>query len=278
MHKCSHECYPMIGLLGSSYTRGAWGDDLLNPDAFVHNILSKYLNCDVVNMSLPSHGSEQYTDAFVFACRRWKPKLFLAELIHDRTFFNAWIPTADSTALAKCTPIDIYHSCFAYGTSATADYHRGDVMKYKISKAVDLKSNDMAEKWSKIAIDRLTVKQYFNNFMQLSDYMEHDDLYTIRNIKSWYALEELSALTGIPVLWYSVLPIAETFTSTLPVDRHLNTWCNIECVIDWANNRLHGRHLADSWHLNKSADELVSKELFTPFIKNYVNANNIILS
>jgi hypothetical protein len=267
----------MIGLLGSSYTRGAWGKALLNSDAFVHNILSKQLQCTVVNMSLPSHGSEQYTDAFVFACRRWKPKLFLAELIHDRTFFNGWIPTTDSAKIANLSPFEIYHGCFAYGISDDPIYNRGDVMKYKISKAVDLKSADMSEKWSNVSIDRLKLTEYFDKFWQLADYMEHDDLHKIRNIKNWYALEEISKLVNVPVLWYSIVPINETFTATLPVDRYMNSWCNIDCVMNWANVRLHGQHLADDYHLNSAADQLVSKELFAPFIKNYVDSNNILL-
>ena len=267
----------MIGLLGSSYTRGAWGNDLLNPDAFIHNLLSKQLNCKVVNMSLPSHGSEQYTDAFVFACRRWKPKLFLAELIHDRTFFNGWIPTNESANIAKLSPFEIYHGCFAHGTSDNTSYHRGDVMKYKISKAADLKSVDMAEKWPKTIIDRLTMTEYINKFWQLADYMEHDDLHSIRNTKNWVALEEIAALMDIPVLWYSIVPIEETFTSTLPVDRYLNSWCNIDCVMTWADRQFNGDHLADKWHLNATADELVSKKLFAPFIKNYVDTHGIIL-
>jgi hypothetical protein len=271
----------MIGLLGSSYTRGAWGDDHLKPDAFIHNLLSKQLNCKVLNMSLPSHGSEQYTDAFVFACRRWKPKLFLAELIHDRTFFNGWIPTKESAEIARLSPSDIYHGCFAYGTSDDPIYNRGDAMKYKISKAVDLKSPDlhqwMAEKWSKTIIDRLTMTEYIDKCWQLADYMEHDDLHNIRNTKNWVALEEIAALMDIPVLWYSFIPINETFTSTLPVDRYLNAWSNIDCVKTWADEQFNGDHLADKWHLNAKADELVSKKLFAPFIKNYANTHGMIL-
>lgn len=267
----------MIGLLGSSYTRGAYGIDTLKSDAFVHNILSKQLNCTVINMSLPSHGSEQYTDAFVFACRRWKPKLFLAELIHDRTFFNGWIPTTDSARVARLSPAEIYDSCFAYGSSDDMYYHRGDAMEYKVSKAADLKSPNMIKRWANISIDRLTVTEYFDKFWQLAIYMEHDDLYKIRNTKNWVALEELSALTGIPVLWYSIIPIEETFTSTLPVDRHLNSWCNIDCVMNWADHQLNGQHLADKYHLNVTADELVSKNLFAPFIKNYASKHGIIL-
>ena len=267
----------MIGLLGSSYTRGAWGNAHLKSEAFVHNILSKNLNCTVVNMSLPSHGSEQYTDAFVFACRRWKPKLFLAELIHDRTFFNGWIPTTDSARIANLSPFDIYHGCFAYGTSDDPVYNRGDVMKYKVSKAVDIKSADMAERWSTVSIDRLTLREYFDTFWQLAEYMQHDDLHNIRNIKNWYALEELSKLVGIPVLWYSIVPINETFTATLPRERYLNAWCDITHVMEWAKVRMNGQHMANDYHLNAAADELVSNELFAPFIKNYVDSNNIIL-
>lgn len=150
-------------------------------------------------------------------------------------------------------------------------------MKYKISKAVDLKSADMAEKWARTSIDRLTVTEYFNKFWQLADYMEHDDLHKIRNTKNWVALEEIAALMDIPVLWYSIVPINETFTATLPRDRYLNAWCNITHVMEWAKIRMNGQHLADDYHLNSAADQLVSKELFAPFIKNYVDSNNILL-
>lgn len=266
----------MIVLLGSSYTRGAWGDHMDQPDAMLHSLLSKELGCDVVNMGMPGHGSEQFVNAYVYACDRWKPALFLAELVEDRSLRLLNIPNDTTHRIASEEPNRIYEMSFQHGlpgqpyvTSLMENYHihngaGDDPSEHEIMETSTISGFGLNE-----------VLDWFNRIRM---FHEEESLQLIRSIRNFVSLERLSSIVGVPVVYYrhTHWRDIEHKISNGFGDRYLNAWHGLDTgVADWANRKLDGRHLADHAHLNLEADRLVVRELMAPFIRHHLSKNGV---
>jgi hypothetical protein len=260
----------MIVLLGSSYTRGAWGSDMDQPEAMLHTILSRAVGCDVLNMSMPGHGSERFTDAYVYACSHHRPILFMAELVEDRSMRLLSIPNATTHRIAGMDPEPIYEMGFQHGMPYEP-YRTGDMEHYHIHNGA---GDDPAEHeiMSGSTIQGIGLLELLYWFNRVRIFHEEDSLRLMRSIRNFLSLEKLSVLVGVPVLYYRHTHYTdiENKMSALIGDRYMNAWHGLGTgVADWANHRLGGRHLADNAHLNRTADELVVNELMAPFIKHH---------
>lgn len=277
----------MIVLLGSSYTRGAWGDHMDQPSAFIHTMLADALQCDVVNMSIPGLGSEVFVDAYINAVDKYKPSLFIAELVEDRSRRMMYLPTDTSHAISTQPADIIYDMSFQYGMPGM-DYNENQMDQYRIhGAAVALKSFDKRMIRNQRMFDSCHVQGIGYSLNTLLDwsnilnvFYDSDSLDTIRTITNFISLEKLSKLVGIPVLYYRYNQTLQ-YESKLHMhiaDRYLNSWHGLTIgTNEWANIKMQGRHLADHTHLNKEADMLVINELVVPFIKDYAAKNDIVL-
>lgn len=277
----------MIVLLGSSYTRGAWGDHMDQPAAFVHTMLANELQCDVVNMSIPGSGSEKFVDAYIHAVDKYNPSLFLAELVEDRSGYMLYLPNAVSQSIADQSAGSIHDHSFQYGLP-NSDYVENCMEAYRIHYAtIALPSTSKLLIRNQRMFNDCYIRNNEYNMHTLLDWMntlnvfhQSGPLQLMRTVTHFMSLEKLSKLTGIPVLYYSyhqTLNYEAKLISHIQ-DRHMNTWHSMsDGTCQWANNKLNGQHLADNTHLNKQADELVIKELTAPFIKYYATTHNIIL-
>ena len=263
----------MICLLGSSFTRGAQGVHEGDHSTYIHNMLSEELDEEVVNLSMSGHGSESYCDAYVYACRRFRPRLFLAEVFKDRTFCHLWLPTKHSAELAQKNPQQIYDSRFAVGLNDGQAYDFKNLWGTKIFRQ-DTVDQGTRELYGTSEVQHHRIEHLLSMYEQISVYMEHEWSLRIRTLRQLVALEELSQLVGVPVLWYTFLdePMFRPFTDMLPRERHLNSWAGIpHGTSEWAAERFQGDHIADVWHLNAKADRAVIKELTALFIRSYLN-------
>jgi len=262
----------MICMIGSSFSRGAQGADGDDIDAYIHNMLAKELGCDVVNLSVPGHGSELYLENYVMASRKYKPRLFLAEIWLDRTFCNLWLPTQAAKRHADLPVHDLYENSFPLGRCDGQHYDYKDLWDYKLFRYedVDQRHQMLFEQSPVIAHELTEVLEMYEN---ISVYLKHESVLSLRTIKHLMSVEDAAQLVGIPVLWwtYSDMKMFTKFSASLPPDRHLNTWCGINVGTSrWAEGKLDGRHLADVCHLTAEADKMVVNELMSPFIRNHL--------
>ncbi len=263
----------MIVLLGSSYTRGAWGDHMDQPDAMLHSLLSDELGCDVANMSMPGHGSEQFVDAYVYACDRWRPRLFLAELVEDRSLRLLSIPNDTTQFIASGSQDYIYEMGFQYGIPHQP-YVTSLMEQYHIHNGA---GDDPSEHeiMSRSTINGFGLNEVLDWVNRVRIFHEEDSLRLIRSVRNFSSLEKLSSIVGIPVLYYRhthwkdiEAKMAVTFG-----DRYMNGWHGLSTgVADWANAKLNGQHLADHAHLNRKADQLVVRDLMVPFIRHHLSS------
>lgn len=277
----------MIVLLGSSYTRGAWGDHMEHPDAFVHTLLSNELNCTAINMSIPGCGSEIFVDAYIHAVDKYKPSLFLAELVEDRSRRMMYLPNDISQSISAQSAELIHDQSFQYGMPGM-DYNENQMDQYRIhGGAGTLRTYDKRMFRNQRMLDNChvqghghTLKTLLDWFNILNVFHESDSLELMRTIKNFMSLEKLSKLIGVPVLYYryNQSTAYESKLSMQMSDRYLNNWHGMKVgTCDWADGKLNGSHLADHTHLTKYADELVIHELIAPFIKDYAARHSIIL-
>lgn len=262
----------MITLLGSSYTRGAWGDHMDQPSAMLHTLLSNALGCDVMNMSMPGHGSEMFTDAYVYACSKHKPRLFLAELVEDRSLRLLGVPNRTTHSIAALRSEDIYEHCFQHGLQ-DEPYVTNRMEDYHIHNGA---GDDASEHniFSRSTVGGFDLKELLNWLNCIRLFHEEESLRLMRSIKNFVALEKLSALVGVPVLYYRHThwtDIEKKFAGNTG-DRYLNAWHGLGAgVADWVNKQTGGQHLADHTHLNLAADRLVVNQLMAPFIRHHLS-------
>lgn len=261
----------MIVLMGSSYTRGAWGKHMDQPDAMLHTMLSRSLGSEVINMSMPGHGSEQFVGAYIQACKRWKPTLFLAELVEDRSLRLLNIPNQITHGISGLSAQEMHLRTFQYGEPGKP-YVVNDMDGYQIHNgAGDDPSEHAILAGSTVTGFKLKeLLLYFNNVRL---FHEEDSLRLMRSIRNFVSLEDLSSMFGVPVLYYrhTHWTDIEDKMSGMFGDRYLNHWHGLGTgVADWANVKMDGGHLADHTHLNMQADQMVVDQLMVPFIKHHL--------
>jgi hypothetical protein len=264
----------MICLLGSSFSRGAHGSDLDNHSTYVHNLIHRSLDIPVINLSISGHGSEIYTDAYVYACRRYKPRVIIAEMWYDRTYRWLWLPTASTNESGQQTIDEIYAGQFAEGYNDGLVQDNKQIWQHKIfGVPADSRERDYWQGIFKTSdLQHHDLPELLQMYETLAVYCDHVWPMTLRTIRRFMNLEALSQLVGVPVLWWTYLdkPMFRKFTDQLPVERHLNTWSGINSgVCEWAGQQLHGQHLADSVHLTTAANELVLSQLTIPWLQNW---------
>jgi hypothetical protein len=277
----------MIVLLGSSYTRGAWGEHMNDPSAFVHTMLADALQCQVANMSITGSGSETFVDAYIHAIDKYNPSLFIAELVEDRSRHMMYLTNDVSQSISEQSAETIHDMSFQYGIQHEP-YTENQIEEYRIHNGVCvLKSYDKLRAKTQRMFDDCYIRGHGHTLCTLLDWINtlnafhhSKQLNLMRTIKHFMSLEKLSKIAGVPVLYYrynETLGHESKLRSHIN-GRYLNSWHNINVgTQEWANTRMQGMHLADHTHLNKQADELVIKELMVPFIKHYATANNITL-
>jgi len=265
----------MICILGSSFSRGAHGDDSGNTDNYIHNMLHKSLDMSVVNLSISGHGCEIYTDAFVYACNNYKPSVIVAEIWYDRSYNWLWLPT-DSTKKASNKSIqEIYDGQFAEGHNDGKDYNWKELWNHKIFR--NITDSKTSETFKTSEIQYHSMGQLLQMYNILGVYSDHEYPLQLRTIRRLMNLEAICKLVGIPVLWWTYLDnsMFRIFSEQLPSDRHLNTWSGINTgTCEWAEKKLQGQHLADNWHLNNRADRLVLEQLTVPWLRHWFDKNS----
>lgn len=263
----------MITLLGSSYTRGAWGDHMDQPQAMLHTLLSDALECDVMNMSMPGHGSEMFVNAYIYACSNYKPKLFLAELVEDRSLRLLSVPNETTKYIATLPCEEVYEHSFQHGMDGEP-YITNHMGNYHVHNSA---GDDPAEHaiFATSNVEGFDLKEVLNWLNYLRLFHEDDSLRLMRSIRHFVTLEKLSRLVGVPVLYYrhtNWTDIEDKFSGTVG-DRYLNAWHGLDTgVADWVNKRMDGKHLADNTHLNLDADKIVVNELMAPFIRHHLGS------
>lgn len=263
----------MIVLLGSSYTRGAWGKDIGDVSAMRHTMLSESLGCDVVNMGSPGNGSERFQYDYVYACKRFSPKLFMVELVEDRSLRWLMVPNDLTLQISGEHPQSIYEKQFQYGLP-NQPYVTNDMDYYRIYNSEEVDENFYQGIMQGSLIQGFTLKQILRSLNDVRLFYEHKSLWMMRSIKNFVALEELSSLVGIPILYYKQTDYSniEDGLKSLIGDRYMNAWCGLNTTVErWADQRMGGLHLADEVHLNKEADRLVIEELMVPFIRHHLS-------
>jgi len=262
----------MICMIGSSFSRGAQGADYYNIDAYIHNLLAKELDCEVVNLAVPGHGCELYLENYMMASKEYKPKLFLAEIWLDRTFCNLWLSTHAAKKHAELSPHELYSNSFPIGTNNGQHYDHKDLWDYKLFRYDDI-DDRYRMLFNQLPILAHDPKEILNMYENLGVYLEHDWVLTLRTIRYLMSVENAAQLVGIPVLWWTYfdMPMFTKFSDSLPPDRHLNTWSGINVgTCQWAKQKLNSKHLADKCHLTAQADTMVVKELMAPFIQHHL--------
>ena len=267
----------MIILLGASNTRGGHIQDNTsegtteNPSTYLHNLLYKELNMPVVNMGSPGTGAEIYIDNFIYACKKYKPKLFLVDLAADRSVMNFWFPSTKINT-------EIYQDWFTYGSSETPDeYTYSKIFEHSRVSALTPKiQQHQLDKFKHSNLQAHSLETLLKKYVELIPYNYNDTLIRLRTMKIYNTLETLSELLNVPIIYYSYwsaehLYSAE-FTTTLSPDRYLNRKFGIkDGVLNWAAAKFNNNHLADSTHLNPQADTAFVKELLAPFISSYLD-------
>ena len=239
--------------------------------------MHRSLGIPVINLSISGHGSEIYTDAYVYACRRYKPRVIIAEIWYDRTYRWLWLPTASANESGQ-RPIDeIYTEQFAEGYNDGRVQDNKQIWQHKIFCApAETKAED--DYWQGIFktsdLQHHDLGQLRQMYETLGVYCDHVWPMTLRTIRRLMNLEAVSQLVGVPVLWWTYInqPMFRTFTDQLPAERHLNTWSGINIgVREWADQQLKGQHMADSVHLNTAANDLVLTQLSIPWLNNWLH-------
>lgn len=263
----------MIVLLGSSYSRGAWGKDLNDVSAMRHTMLSEALGCDVVNMAAPGYGSEYFQHGYVYACKRFSPKLFMVELVEDRSLRWLEVPNNATSEISNADAVSIYEKHFQYGLPGRS-YVTNGIERYSIYNGARDDDPTYQEVMQGSLVGGFTLGKILRSLNEVRLFHEHDSLRIMRSIRNFVALEELASLVGTPILYYkqtNYTKIAEKLKDLIG-DRYMNAWCGLDtCVERWAEQRMDGHHLADEIHLSKEADRLVVDELMVPFIKHHMS-------
>lgn len=267
----------MIILLGASNTRGGHIQDsssegtIENPSTYLHNLLYNELNIPIVNMGAPGTGAEVYVDNFIYACKEYKPKLFVIDLAADRNVMNFWFP---STKINNET----YQDWLTYGSSETPNkYTYSKIFEHSRVSALTPKIHQhQLDKFKYSDLQAHSLETLLKKYTDLIPYNYNDTLIRLRTIKIYNTLEMLSELLNIPIVYYRYWDVeniyTSEFTNTLSTDRYLNKKLNMSSgVFEWAAVRFNNNHLADRIHLNPNADTAFVKELLAPFINNYLN-------
>jgi hypothetical protein len=270
----------MIVILGTSNTVGGQDEEHKNSEIMIHNLLSKQLGCEILNLSVPGRGTELYLENYIYACNEYNPKLFIAEIYIDRTYVNFWFPTKEIENLLLEGKIDeIYQSSLEKRYSwkeQEIDY------RLQLSRINRITKNTIhLEKFQNCNIKWHSIEKLLEMYKTVSVYLDEDYLLALRSTKNLINLKKLSEITKIPVLFVSygmpAIEFNESFVKNLNQDEYLNYFHNLPSgIIEWAEEKLKGKHFSfDNDHLNKTADQLSVDELFVPFIKNYIKKHNI---
>ena len=265
----------MICLLGSSFSRGAQGAEHKQWDTYIHNMLSAELGMPVINLSMSGHGSETYSDAYVYACAKHRPRLIVAEVWVDRTFCHLWLPTRYTKMASQQSVDDIYDGQFAESVNDGGEFDWKHMWLHKVFRH-DQPDAPTLETFRTSAIQKHDLHELLQMYETIGVYADHDWPLQLRTIRRLQNLEAVSQLVGVPVLWWTYLdrPTFRPFTDSLPTERHLNAWAGIRSgTCEWAEQQLGGQHLADGWHLNSRADRLVQQQLMAPWIRAWLETH-----
>ena len=263
----------MIVFMGSSFTRGGWG--YRKKEIFLSTIVQQLSGYNTLNLATPCHGSEKYLSSFLYACKYYKPKLFFVEAASDRSAGYFYIPNSKLEQVNQSSPENIHEIFNTYGID---DFGRNDFRIQSFSDQNDDRVKTALETCNE-PIEIKKMLQYFNYTRLVTDSFLVQRYKTINNYMS---LETLSEITNIPILYYSYIDTefqsSKTFMETVvPVDRFLNKFYKMSGVVNYTNDKLNGKHLADECHHNYDADVLFAKDLLIPFIENYCTKYNIVL-
>ncbi len=266
----------MIVLLGSSYTRGAWGKDRDDPDAMLHTMLSKSLGCDVINMATPGYGSERFVDDYIYACKRFAPRLFLAEMVEDRSMRWLKVPNETTKHISSMDADAIYDMNFQRG-HPREPYVTSDMDRYQIYNGGGDDPQD-TEIMSGSFIQGFKLKELLRGLNNVRLFHEHETLWLMRTVKNFVSFEDLSSMVGVPVLYYKHTDYSDISVKLRDRlgDRFMNRWHGFEHGVSaLADRRFGGKHLADGIHLTRDADHMVVNELMVPFINHHLTTSSI---
>jgi hypothetical protein len=222
-------------------------------------------------MGYPGTGAEIYVDNFVYACKEFKPKLFLIEAAADRSVMNFWFPSTKINT-------ETYQDWFTYGSSDRPDeYTYSKIFLHsRVSSLTNKIQQHQLDKFKHSNLQAHSLETLLKKYVELIPYNYNDTLIRLRTIKIYNTLETLSELLNVPIIYYSYwlgedLYSAE-FTNALSPDRYLNRKFGIkDGVLNWAAAKLDNNHLADNIHFNPQADTAFVKDLLAPFINNYLD-------
>jgi hypothetical protein len=265
----------MIVFMGSSFTRGGWDlTDELN-EIFLSTIVEKLSAYQTLNLAVPCCGSERYLSTFLYACKHFKPKVFLVETASDRSGSYFYIPNDDTDRISKLPPVEINRIFHTLGISDSG------VHPFRLQTFSSPNDTYVREKF-RTCSPQINPKYLLDWFNRVSVFNHSFEVKSYKAQNNYISLETLSELMGIPVLYYtydngetnSVKPFIDTHLSA---DRYLNKFYGLPAgVKDYVAEKINGPYLADDSHLTHEGDVLVAK-LIIPFIESYCAANGITL-
>lgn len=265
----------MIVFMGSSFTRGGWDlTDGLN-EIFLSTIVENLSGYQTLNLAAPCCGSERYLSTFLYACKNFKPKVFLVETATDRSGNYFYIPNDATERVSKLPSVEINHIFHTSGILGNG------VHPFRLQTFSSANDSYVQEKF-RTCSPQINPKSLLDWFNRVSVFNHSFEVKSYKAQNNYVSLETLSELTGIPVLYYtynndetnSVKPFIDAHLSA---DRYLNKFHGLPAgVKDYVAETINGPYLADDSHLTHEGDVLVAK-LMIPFIESYCAANHISL-
>ena len=263
----------MLVFLGSSYTRGGWG----NPydEIYLSTIVQNLSGYKTLNLATPCYGSEKYLSSFLYACTQYKPKLFFVETAANRSSRYFYVPNKTLEEVNNLAPEEIYRF---YNTHGIEDWGRHRFRIHSFSSPKDQRVKEAMQTCD----GPVEIKKLLDSFNYVRVVADDFLIKRYRTISDYTSLESLSSITKIPIVYYTYddgeFQAAKTFIENqVPHDRYLNQFHNIGSVVDYTNEKLNGKHLADECHHNYEADVLFAKDLLIPFVEHYCNKYGIAL-
>lgn len=263
----------MIVFLGSSYTRGGWGNHY--EEIFLSTVVQQLTGYKTLNLATPCHGSEKYLSSFLYAYKYYSPKLFVVEAAADRSAGYFYVPNDTLKNINDLGIEDIYKTFNTYGIN------EGGRNRFRIQSFSDPNDERVIDTME-TCNEPVEIKKLLNSFNYVRVANDSFLVRRYKTINNYMSLETLSSITNIPVLYYRYedgeFQAAKSFMEKqVPTDRYLNKFYNLSGVVNYTAKKLNGKHLADDCHHNHDADVLFAKELLIPFIEHYCKKYNVVL-
>lgn len=269
----------MITLLGTSNTLGGHDKNGTDPDIMLHNVLSRELNCHVLNLATPGRAVERYAQNLLYAYDKYHPSLVLCELFVERSYNNFWFPTHDTMSLIKENAEVIHQSFIEERFSWKEDRIDRRYIKSRVNRQ-GKNSNQLAE-FKNCLFHIEDISKLLEHYNKSCVYLDDEHLCALRTIDSMFHLELLAKHLKVNILYFALFETAlefnKQFINTIPPERFINSFYGIPRGFDEAiSDRCDGKYFShDNDHFNEKAESILIKEYIAPYLKYYSKKNQI---